>query len=272
MLEGLAMLQHLVPKTTCSSCRLRDLCMPVGLSSKEMALIDQMVSTRLKIKRGEPLFRIGGRFKSLYTIRSGFFKTSISTADGREQVSGFYMAGELLGLDGLAQEQHTCTARALEDSEVCVLHVALINKLGQDIHALQSHVQKVMSREIVQNHDHIFLLGNMHSDARVATFILNLLTRLHARGQAQDELLLRMTREDIGSYLGLTIETVSRTLTKMAKSGLITVSQRKIHVLQPEALHYLAEHDDAPVCQQPVLPSHAAHAAHHPSRNAAYLM
>jgi CRP/FNR family transcriptional regulator, anaerobic regulatory protein len=266
------MMQHLATKTACSSCRLRDICMPLGLSSKEMELIDQMVSTRLKILRGEPLFRIGGRFKSLYTIRSGFFKTTVSTADGREQVSGFYMSGELLGLDGLASEQHTCTARALEDSEVCVLQVQLINELAHDVHALQHHVQKLMSREIVHDHDHMFLLSSMHADARVATFLINLLSRLHARGQAQDELLLRMTRGDIGSYLGLSIETISRTLSKMAKNGLITVNQRKIRVLQPEALHYLAEHDDAPVCKQLVLPSHVAHAVPHSSHNAAYLM
>jgi CRP/FNR family transcriptional regulator, anaerobic regulatory protein len=252
------MQQPFATKTTCSSCRLRDICMPVGLSSKEMALIDRMVSTRLKIVRGEPLYRTGGRFKSLYSIRSGFFKTSVSTADGREQVSGFYMAGELLGLDGMAGEQHTCTARALEDSEVCVLHVQLINDLSHEVHALQHHVQKIMSREIVHDHDHLFLLGSMRADARVATFLLDLLTRLHARGQAQDELLLRMTREEIGSYLGLTIETVSRILSKMAKIGIIAVKQRKVRVLQPEALHYLAEHDDAPVCKQPVLPSHAS--------------
>lgn len=253
------MQQHLATKTTCSSCRLRDICMPLGLSSKEMALIDQMVSTRLKIARGEPLFRIGGRFKSLYSIRSGFFKTTVSTPDGREQVSGFYMAGELLGLDGLADEQHTCTARALEDSEVCVLHVQLINELAHDVHALQSHVQKIMSREIAHDHDHLFLLGSMRADARVASFLLNLLARLHARGQAQDELLLRMTREEMGSYLGLTIETVSRTLSKLAKNGLITVNQRSVRVLQPEALHYLAEHEDTPVCRQPILPSHSLH-------------
>jgi CRP/FNR family transcriptional regulator, anaerobic regulatory protein len=253
--------QHIATKTACSSCRLRDLCMPVGLSAKEMALIDTMVSTRLKIARGEPLFRTGGRFKSLYTIRSGFFKTTVSTADGREQVSGFYMAGELLGLDGIAQDRHNCTARALEDSEVCVLHVQLINELAHDVHALQHHVLKVMSREIAHDHDHLFLLGSMKSDARVATFLLNLLTRLHARGQAPNELLLRMTREDIGSYLGLTIETISRTLSKLAKNGVIAVDQRHVRVLQPDALHYLAEHEDAPACKQPVLPSHATHHA-----------
>lgn len=255
------MLEATLPKTTCSSCRLRDICMPVGLTAKEMAMVDTTVSTRLKILRGELLFRAGGRFKSLYTVRTGFFKTSVGTADGREQVSGFYMAGELLGLDGMAQEQHTCTARALEDSEVCVLHVQLINDLARQVQTLQHHVQKVMSREIVHDHDHLFLLGSMRADARIATFLLNLLTRLHARGQAQDELLLRMTREDMGSYLGLTIETVSRTLSKLAKSGVIALNQRHVRVLQHDALRYLAEHDDAPACKQPVLPSHSAHPA-----------
>jgi CRP/FNR family transcriptional regulator, anaerobic regulatory protein len=254
-------MQHIATKTACSSCSLRELCMPVGLSATEMALVDKLVSTRLKIARGEPLFRTGGRFKSLYTIRSGFFKTSISTADGREQVSGFYMSGELLGLDGIALAQHNCTARALEDSEVCVLHVQLINELAHNVHALQHHVQKLMSREIVHDHNHLFLLGSMKADARVATFLLNLLSRLHARGQAQNELLLRMTREDIGSYLGLTIETISRTLSKLVKSGVIAVDQRHVRVLQPDTLHYLAEHEDVRSCKQPVLPSRAAHHA-----------
>lgn len=112
-----------------------------------------------------------------------------------------------------------------------------------------------MSKEIVQDHDHLFLLGSMRSEARLASFLLNLLTRLHARGQAADELVLRMTREEIGSYLGLTIETVSRTFSKMAKQGVLAVDQRRVRVLDPEALHYLAEHEHAPLCQQPVLPS-----------------
>ena len=249
-------------KTACSSCRLRDVCMPVGLSSMEMAKIDQLVSTRVKYKAGELLYRAGSRFKSLYAVRTGFFKTTIGTADGREQVSGFYMGGELLGLDGMASDQHTSTARALEDSEVCVLHVPLINQLAHDVHALQLHVQRMMSKEIVQDHDHLFLLGSMRSEARVASFLLNLLTRLHGRGQAADELVLRMTREEIGSYLGLTIETVSRTLSKFVKQGILTVDQRLVRVLDAQALHHLAEHEAAPMCQQPVLPSHKSTHAH----------
>jgi CRP/FNR family transcriptional regulator, anaerobic regulatory protein len=233
--------------------------MPVGLSPLEMARIDQMVSTRLKIKRGETLFRNGERFKSLFAVRTGFFKTSVNTADGREQVSAFYMSGELLGLDGMAGEKHVCSARALEDSEVCVLHVQLINALSHDVPALQNHVQKVMSREIVQDQGHFFLLASMQADARLATFLLNLLSRLHRRGQAEHELLLRMTRAEIGSYLGLTIETVSRALSRLVKNGVIAVDQRKIRVLKPESLHYLAEHDPSPHCKQPILPSHATH-------------
>jgi CRP/FNR family transcriptional regulator, anaerobic regulatory protein len=242
------MMQHLTPKTTCSSCRLRDLCMPLGLSSSQMAQIDQMVSTRVKVRRGNLLFHAGEHFKSLYAIRTGFFKTTVGTPDGLEQVSGFYMAGELLGLDGIVQEQYTCSARALEDSDICVLHMQELNALAQVVQPLQHHVQKIMSREIVQDHEHLFLMGAMRSEARVASFLLNLLARLHARGQASDELLLRMTREDIGSYLGLTLETVSRAFSKLARDGLIELDQRRVRILQSEALHLIAHHIDASAC------------------------
>jgi CRP/FNR family transcriptional regulator, anaerobic regulatory protein len=234
--------------------------MPTGLSGAEMLLIDQMVSTRVKLKRGELLYQTGRPFKSLYAVRTGWFKTTVSLGDGREQVSGFYMGGELLGLDGIAQDQHTCTARALEDSEVCVLHVQTINALSRDVHALQHHVQKLMSREIVHDHNHLFLLGNMRAESRVASFLLNLLTRLHRRGQSAAELSLRMTREEIGSYLSLTLETVSRMMSKMARDGILAVDQRQVRVLRPDLLHQLAEHDASAHCQQPILPSHLAQA------------
>jgi CRP/FNR family transcriptional regulator, anaerobic regulatory protein len=238
-----------LPPTTCSTCRLRDVCMPVGLTSQQMAQIDHMVSTRVKVPRGRLLFRAGGQFKSLYSVRTGFFKTTIGTSDGREQVTGFYMSGELLGLDGIVQSQYTCNARALEDADVCVLHMHELNDLMAYVPPLQQHLQKIMSREIVQEHDHLFLLGSMQAQARVASFLLNLLHRLHQRGQAANELLLRMTREEMGSYLGLTIETVSRTLSKLAKSGVIAVDQRHIRVLQSQALHDLAEHIHVTSCE-----------------------
>jgi CRP/FNR family transcriptional regulator, anaerobic regulatory protein len=244
-------------ETTCSSCRIRDLCMPVGLSTTQMKQIDNMVSTRLKIERGEMLYQVNRPFKSLYAIRTGCFKTTISRPDGREQVANFYVSGELLGLDGIASNQYTCNAYALEDSEVCVLHVQQLNDLAMDVHVLQQHVQRIMSHEIVNDKEHLFLLGSMKSDARLASFLINLLTRLAARGQAKDELLLRMTREEIGSYLGLTLETVSRTFSAMAKKDIIAVDSRSIKVLQPQLLHDMAEHHEQPHCQQPVLTAHA---------------
>jgi CRP/FNR family transcriptional regulator, anaerobic regulatory protein len=240
--------------THCNTCRLRDLCMPMGLSSQQMSLIDQMVSTRVKVARGQTLFRAGSTFKSLYVVRTGFFKTTVSTADGREQVSGFYMGGELMGLDGIGQAKYVCTAVALEDSDVCVLHMEELNTLSQTIPELQWHVQKIMSREIVRDHDLFFLLGSMRAEGRIASFLLNLLTRLHARGQSGNALHLRMTREDMGSYLGLTLETVSRTLSKLVRNGVISLQLKEVRILDLPALHQLSQHaDDSNCMQHPLL-------------------
>jgi CRP/FNR family transcriptional regulator, anaerobic regulatory protein len=251
--------------THCNTCRLRDLCMPMGLSSQQMSLIDHMVSTRVKVARGQALFRAGSSFKSLYVVRTGFFKTTVSKADGREQVSGFYMSGELMGLDGIGQEKYVCTAIALEDSDVCVLHMAELNSLSQTIPALQTHVQRIMSKEIVRDHDLFFLLGSMRAEGRIASFLINLLQRLHARGQAGDALHLRMTREDIGSYLGLTIETVSRTLSKLARNGLISLQLKEVRILDLPALHQLSQHADEGHCtQHPLLTMAPAASARSP--------
>jgi CRP/FNR family transcriptional regulator, anaerobic regulatory protein len=238
-----------VTPTHCTTCRLRDLCMPLGLTALQMSKIDQMVSTRVRVTRGAVLFRASGAFKSLYVVRTGFFKTTVSTADGREQVSGFYMAGELMGLDGIGLAQYACTATALEDSDVCVLHMEELNALGGSIPELQWHVQKIMSREIVRDHDLLFLLGSMRAEGRIASFLLNLLTRLHARGQAGDAVHLRMTREEIGSYLGLTIETVSRTLSKLARQGIIALQLKEVRILNLPALHQLTQHADDSDCE-----------------------
>ncbi len=223
--------------------------MPMGLNSQQMACIDHMVSTRVAVARSQTLFRAGSTFKSLYVVRTGFFKTLVCTADGQEQVSGFYMAGELMGLDGIEQSRYASTAVALEDSNICVLHMHELNTLAQTIPALQWHVQKIMSREIVRDHDHLLLLGSMQAQGRIASFLLNLITRLHARGQSGNAIHLRMTREDIGSYLGLTIETVSRTLTKLARSGVICLELKEVRVLDLQALHQLARQVGDSDCQ-----------------------
>ncbi len=223
-------------KVACSNCNLRELCMPLGLSQTEIDRIDDVVASRRKIKRGATLFRNGEKFTSLYAIRTGFFKTCVASEDGRDQVTGFQMAGEIVGLDGIVNDQHTCDAVALEDAEVCVMPFDRIEELSREVNSLQRHMHKIMSREIVRENGVMLLLGSMRAEERLAAFLLNLVQRLHARGFSQSELVLRMTREEIGSYLGLKLETVSRTFSKFAEDGIVEVKQRHVRILRTDAL------------------------------------
>ncbi len=220
----------------CSNCNLRDLCMPQALEPSDMKKLDALVATRRKVKRGTALFRQGEAFEALYAIRTGVFKTRLITGDGRDHVTGFQMAGEIIGLDGIVNNRHTCDATALEDAEVCVMPFERIEGLSREVPALQQHVHRIMSREIVREHGVMLLLGSMRAEERLAAFLLNLAQRLHARGFSQSELVLRMTREEIGSYLGLKLETVSRAFGKLADEGVIAVRQRHVRILKPDAL------------------------------------
>ena len=210
--------------------------MPVGLSSEEFNRLDELVTVRRKIKRGTTLFRNGEKFTSLYAIRTGFFKTCIASEDGRDQVTGFQMAGEVVGLDGIVNDLHTCDAVALEDAEVCIMPFERIEEFSREVTALQHHIHKILSREIVREHGVMLLLGSMRAEERLATFLLNLVQRLHARGFSQSELVLRMTREEIGSFLGLKLETVSRTFSRFVEDGVVEVKQRHVRILNTEAL------------------------------------
>ena len=232
-------------KVACSSCNLRELCMPVGLNPDEMSRLDSVISTRKRVKRGAALFNHGDRFSSLYAVRSGFFKTRVTSADGRDQVTGFQMTGEILGMDGIVNDYHSCDAVALEDAEVCVMPFDRIESLSREFSALQHHVHKIMSREIVRDHGVMLLLGSMRAEERLAAFLLNLVQRLHSRGFSQSELVLRMTREEIGSYLGMKLETVSRTFSKFQDEGILEVKQRQIRVLDPTALQALVNSSSA---------------------------
>ncbi len=223
-------------KVACSNCNLRELCMPIGFNQDDMQRLDEVVATRRRIKQGEKLFSNGDPFTSLYAIRTGFFKTCVSTEDGREQVTGFQMAGEIIGLDGIVSDFHSCNAVAIEDADVCVMPFANVEELSREFPVLQRHVHKIMSREIVRENSVMMLLGNMRAEERLAAFLLNLVQRLHARGFSQSELMLRMTREEIGSYLGMKLETVSRTFSKFSDEGIIEVKQRYVRIIEPDAL------------------------------------
>jgi CRP/FNR family transcriptional regulator len=223
-------------KVACSSCSLRELCLPVQLSGDELARLDTLIATRRKVARGHALFRIGEPFRALYAIRTGFFKTTTAADDGREQVTGFQTAGELLGFDGIGADVHACDAIALEDSQVCTIPYDAFESLSREFPALQRLFHRIMSREIVRDHGVMLLLGSMRAEERVASFLLNLTRRLQARGFSASELVLRMTREEIGSYLGLKLETISRTFSRFHEDGVLDVNQRQIRILDLAAL------------------------------------
>jgi CRP/FNR family transcriptional regulator, anaerobic regulatory protein len=210
--------------------------MPVGLSDAEIEKVDTLIGARRKIPRGTPLYLSGETFQSLFAIRTGFFKTEVISEDGREQVTGFQMAGELMGLDGIGSGQHNCDARALEDSEVCVIPFNRLSELSREIDTLQHHFHKVMSREIVRDQAVMMLLGTMRAEERLAAFLVNLSQRFVSRGYSATEFNLRMTREEIGSYLGLKLETVSRGLSRLQDEGLLSVQNKKIRIHQLDAL------------------------------------
>ena len=225
-------------ETTCSNCNLRELCLPQGLNDEDLLRVEQIVYARRRMKRGESLFNAGDDFNAVYAVRSGFFKTSVIDNEGREQVTGFYMGGELLGMDGIGSGRYNGTTSALEDSEVCVMPFSLIEELSWQV-ALQRHLHAVLSREIVRDHGVMMLLGSMRAEERLAAFLLNLSKRFTKRGYSRTDFHLRMTREEIGSYLGLKLETVSRLFSKFQEDGLIEVQQKHVRILDSEALERL---------------------------------
>ena len=226
-------------KTLCSTCSLRELCLPVGLRPDEFEQLDTVIKQSHRLKKGEFLFRSGESFHSLYAIRTGFFKTTVASQDGRDQVTGFFMSGELIGMDGICTHSHSCDAVALEDSEVCELPFGHMEALSKEIPSIQTHFFRLMSREIVRDQGVMLLLGNMRAEERIAAFLLNLSQRLHHRGFAANDFILRMSREEIGSYLGLKLETVSRTLSRFHQEGLIVVEHKHIRLLKPELLNQM---------------------------------
>jgi len=228
-------------KVACSSCNLRELCLPVGFSEREIMRLDTLVDTRRKVRHGDTLFRAGDPFAALYAVRTGFFKTRVSSEDGRDQVTGFQMAGELLGLDGIGADRHTCDAVALEDSQVCVIPFERLEELSREFSDLQRQFHKIMSREIVRDHGVMLLLGSMRAEERLAAFLLNLTERLQARGFSASAVVLRMTRGEIGSFLGLKLETVSRIFSKFQDDGVLQVKQRNVRVLDAAALRRLVD-------------------------------
>ena len=214
-------------------------CLPVGMPSSEVSQLDDLVKERIRIEKGQPLFQHGTPLDALFGLRTGSIKTQIVEASGQQQITGFFLPGEIVGLDGMMDGIHSSTAVAMEDSEVCVVKLDDIDEISRYVPSLQHQIRRLMSKEIARSHQVLLALGSMRSEQRLAAFLINLSQRLTALGYSSTEFIMRMSREEIGNYLGLTLETVSRLFSRFAKDGVIRVSQREIKILDMVALNEL---------------------------------
>lgn len=225
--------------SSCADCSMQELCLPAPVSDEDLNRLETIMSKRTRVARGEALYRAGDVFSSLFAIRLGHFKTVYAESALNRQIMGFPMSGEILGMEGISASRHKCSAIALEDSEVCEIPYARLESLLTEMPSLQMHFHRMLSREIHREHEIMLLLGSMSAEQRVAAFLINLARRYEARGFSSSNFLLRMTREEIGNYLGLTIESVSRVFSRFKKNGWIEGSPRDVKILDRKALETL---------------------------------
>lgn len=229
-------------KNHCQNCSLYDLCLPMGLETGDLNSLDKVIKRRQSINKNNFLFRVGDTLKSVYAVRSGSFKTYLINADGTEQIVGFSLPGELLGMDAISENQHTCTAKALETSNVCEIPFDRLESLARDIPNLQHQLFRLMSKEIQQDQNLMLLLAQMPAETRLASFLLGMSERLSKRGYAANEFNLSMSRGDIANLLGMAVETISRLLSHFQEDSLLNVERKHITILDMDKLRQLANH------------------------------
>ena len=227
-------------KTACKDCNLRELCLPLGLSEQDMVQLDNVIKRRRPIRKGDTLYRTGDPLRSLYAVRRGTFKTSGILEDGRVHVTGFFLSGEMLGFDAITADRHPCTAEALETSDVCEIPYERLEELGQLVPGLQHQLLRIMSREIVRDEQMLVMLGRMTAEERLATFLVSFSQRQSRLGLSQTDLSLAMSRQDLGYYLGLALETVSRLFSRFQEQRLIEVIGRQVRLLDLAHLNAIA--------------------------------
>jgi CRP/FNR family transcriptional regulator len=224
---------------SCAQCAVRDLCLPAGLGAKDTKLLERVVVRNRPIERQGAVCRAGTAFHSLYAIYSGFVKCTVTHDDGREQVTGLHMSGELIGMDAINSGKYTCDAVALEECNVCEIDFGELERLGREVPSLQQHFHRIMGREIARDYGVMLLLGSMRAAERIAVFLLNLSRRYAARGCSATRFSLLLDRERIGSYLGIKLETVSRVLSRFQDEGLLTVQHKDIEIKDLERLEQM---------------------------------
>ena len=227
LFQDLARVEH-AQQVACQECSLYRLCLPLGLHSADLAQLDKIIQRSQNYKRGQALFSERDEFSSLYVVRSGSFKTTISANDGRDQVTGFYFPGEFIGLDAIYQKSYQSSARALESSSVCELPFENLQQLGEGMPQLQVQLLTRLSKELAGNTNLMLLLGKKTADEKIATYLLSLSKRFSERGFSATEFRLSMTRGDIADHLGLAVETVSRVFSRFQDDGLLEIAGKMI--------------------------------------------
>lgn len=227
---------------SCGNCCLKGVCLPCGLSQDDMAAFDELAMSKRRVTRGASLYRSGDRFDALHAVRSGAFKSVSVSRNGDVKVTGLHLQGEIMGLDAIDSGSYNYNSVALEDSEVCVIPYSRLARLAQRLPELQTRLLRVLSSDISRDHGLLLLLGGMAAEQRIAAFLLSLSRRYERLGYAETRFNLRMTREDIGSYLGLTLETVSRLMSRFQRDGLIATHQREIELKDMDGLAEIVGH------------------------------
>ena len=223
-------------KVACQDCSLHQLCLPLGLEGSDLTKLESIMKRSRPLKKGESLFHQGDTFKSVYAVRSGSIKTFSIADDGSEQITGFHLSGELVGLDAINDEIHPCTTMALETTSYCEIPYHQLEDLSGDLPSLRHQLLRIMSREMTQEAHLLMLLGKKTAEERLASFLLSLSGRFKERGFSETEFNLSMSRNDIGNYLGLAVETVSRLFTRFQDQGLLKVHGRFIQLLDMRAI------------------------------------
>lgn len=220
----------------CASCRVSTLCLPGGLSADDLQPLDSLLLSTRRVDAGQTVFCEGDAFRFLYAVRTGTCKTAMVRADGREQVTGFHMAGEVMGLEGLAHGSHAVTATALEDSEVCLIPYQRLAAVTAATPGAKDLVRHLLGQELERDSSLMVVLGLTDAADRLAAFLLNLSERYASRGYSPREFQLRMSRGDIASFLGLKLETISRAFSAFHKRGLIEAHGRRVRITDLEGL------------------------------------
>lgn len=225
---------------SCQQCGLNDLCLPHTLTNEEIEKVDSIIKRRKPLKRGDYLYNTGDEFSSIYAVRSGSIKAFTIDTEGEEQVVGFYLPGELLGLDAIDSKVHLSTAKSMETTSVCEIPFDSIEDLSASIRNLQVHMYRLLSREIRVDQELQMLLAKKSAEERISAFLMNLSLRYQQRRLSSTHFRLPMARSDIGNYLGLAVETVSRTLTRLQTTGVLMVEGKEVEILDLNALCNIA--------------------------------